>query len=229
MKQSRIRSCLYACMAMIIFGLCVWWNARTVSVSSSRPLREITVILDPGHGGEDGGAVAADGTRESDLNLELALRVRDMLLFLGESPLMTREEDRAIYSEGCITLREKKISDLKNRCTLIAAHPDATLVSIHQNTYPQPQYRGIQTFYAPTQDSDALASSLQQTFVRYLQPDNTRQEKPIPDSVYLLNHVPNRAVLVECGFLTNPEELSALKQEEYQRKLALVLSAALKS
>ena len=142
---------------------------------------------------------------------------------------MLREEDTSLHDPQSGTLREKKVSDLKNRAEAVNANPDATLVSIHQNSYPETKYSGTQVFYGPTEGSQQLAQKLQTGVRTALQPDNTRQEKQIPDTVYLMNHISNRAILVECGFLTNPEEEQLLQQPDYQRKFALVLAVNLMS
>jgi len=186
-----------------------------------------TLILDAGHGGEDGGAVAPNGTPESQINLAIVLKMDELLGFYGVSPMLLRDADRSLHDESAETLREKKVSDLKNRVAALEAEPGATLVSIHQNTYQNSKYRGTQVFYAPTDGSEALAAHIQKAIQASLQPENTREHKRIPESVYLMNHVQNRAVLVECGFLTNPEEEALLAQEKYQRKLAVALSSAL--
>ena len=185
-----------------------------------------TLILDAGHGGEDGGAVAPNGTPESRINLAVVLKMDALLGFYGVSPVLLRDTDRSLHHEGAETLREKKVSDLKNRAAAIQQTPNATLVSIHQNSYPDPRYRGSQVFYAPTDNSQPLAQHIQRTLRSGLQPDNTRETKKIPDTVYLMNHVDCPAVLVECGFLTHPEENLLLQDEGYQRKLAAVLAAA---
>ncbi len=184
------------------------------------------LILDAGHGGEDGGAVSAAGVPESRINLEIVLKINDILGLYGQAPLLLREEDRALYSEGAVTLREKKVSDLKNRVAMIQACQGATLLSIHQNSYPQKKYRGTQAFFAPTEGSQALAEHIQDAVRQALQPENSRQAKQIPDTVYLMNHVGCPAVLVECGFLTNPEEEALLRSEDYQKKLAAALASA---
>ena len=135
-----------------------------------------------------------------------------------------REEDISLHDPEAETLREKKVSDLHNRAETVQALEGAVLVSIHQNIFSQSQYHGSQVFFAPTQDSQALAESFQQAIQTNLQPDNSRQAKPIGDNVYLMNHVDCPAVLVECGFLSNPEEEAMLRQEGYQTKMAAVLA-----
>lgn len=189
----------------------------------------IHYILDAGHGGEDGGAVSGTGIPESHINLDITKKLDVLLGFLGSPTIMTRTEDLSIHNSDAKTLKEKKVSDLKNRVAIMNQYPQATLISIHQNTYPEKKYRGTQVFFAPTADSKELACLLQQTIISTLQPENNRQEKQIPDTVYLMNHIKNRAVLIECGFLTNPEEEQLLRSSEYQKKLALTLSSGLTS
>ena len=194
---------------------------RPVSVTRAAPL-----ILDAGHGGEDGGAVSVTGVPESRVNLELVQKLRDTLALYGVNPVVLREEDVSLHDPEASTLREKKRSDLKNRVRAVEAVEGGTLLSIHQNSYPGSQYRGAQVFYAPTGGSRELAELLQTALREELQPDNDRQAKPIPESVYLMNHVSCPAVLVECGFLTNPEEEALLRDGGYQRQLAAVLAGA---
>ena len=194
---------------------------RPVSVTRAAPL-----ILDAGHGGEDGGAVSVTGVPESRVNLEIVQKLRDTLALYGVNPVVLREEDVSLHDPEASTLREKKRSDLKNRVRAVEAVEGGTLLSIHQNSYPGSQYRGAQVFYAPTGGSRELAELLQTALREELQPDNDRQAKPIPESVYLMNHVSCPAVLVECGFLTNPEEEALLRDGGYQRQLAAVLAGA---
>ena len=184
------------------------------------------LVLDAGHGGEDGGAVSVTGVPESRVNLEIVQKLRDTLALYGVDPVVLREEDVSLHDPEASTLREKKRSDLKNRVRAVEAVEGGTLLSIHQNSYPGSQYRGAQVFYAPTGGSRELAELLQTALREELQPDNDRQAKPIPESVYLMNHVSCPAVLVECGFLTNPEEEALLRDGGYQRRLALVLASA---
>ena len=194
---------------------------RPVSVTRAAPL-----ILDAGHGGEDGGAVSVTGVPESRVNLEIVQKLRDTLALYGVDPVVLREEDVSLHDPEASTLREKKRSDLKNRVRAVEAVEGGTLLSIHQNSYPGSQYRGAQVFYAPTGGSRELAELLQTALREELQPDNGRQAKPIPESVYLMNHVSCPAVLVECGFLSNPEEEARLRDGGYQRQLAAVLAGA---
>ena len=183
------------------------------------------LVLDAGHGGEDGGAVSLTGAPESQINLAIVLKLRDVLGLYGVDPVVLREEDISLHDSDAGTLREKKRSDLKNRVAAIEAVEGGTLLSIHQNSYTSSRYRGSHAFYAPTEGSQALAEHFQASIKAALQPENDRVVKQIPNSVYLMNHVTCPAVLIECGFLTNPEEEALLRDEDYQRKLAAVIAA----
>ena len=184
------------------------------------------LVLDAGHGGEDGGAVSLTGAPESQINLAIVLKLRDVLGLYGVDPILLRETDVSLHDGDAGTLREKKRSDLKNRVAAIEAVEGGTLLSIHQNTYPGSRYHGAHVFYAPTEGSQALAEHVQNSIKAALQPDNERAVKRIPDTVYIMNHVTCPAVLIECGFLTNPEEEAMLRDEDYQRKLSAVIAAA---
>ena len=184
------------------------------------------IVLDPGHGGEDGGAVSANGVRESGLNLEISLRTRDLLRFLGIPVVMTRETDLSIHSPEAVTVSEKKISDLKNRVALVSGTENPILVSIHQNMFAESKYYGTQLFYADSDPSRQLAEGLQALFAAELDPSNHRRAKPC-ENVYLLSRISCPGVLVECGFLSNPKEEALLQSAEYQKMLAAVLAAGL--
>lgn len=217
----------YLLLFSALFGVLSAWPRNTSVVSPVLLDRVGNLILDAGHGGEDGGAVAPSGVPESQINLEIVQKMSDLLRLYGQSPILTRQEDVSLHDSDADSLRKKKVSDLKNRVELIESVPDATLVSIHQNTYPDPACRGTQVFYASTADSQPLAELLQTTIRTALQPENSRTAKPISKGVYLMNHISCPAALVECGFLTNGEEAALLQSDEYQRKLSLILAAAL--
>lgn len=181
------------------------------------------IVIDAGHGGEDGGAVSVTGQKESELNLQIALRLNDLLHFLGVKTKMIRTEDISVYTEGQ-TIAQKKVSDIRQRVRLVEETPGALLVSIHQNHFSEAKYRGAQVFYA--KGSDGLAEKLQSAIAAYVDPDNHRQCKPIQD-VYLFEYISCEAVLVECGFLSNPAEELLLKDHNYQKKLAAAIGCCL--
>lgn len=183
------------------------------------------IILDPGHGGEDGGAVSNTGTVESHINLAIVLQLEQLLLFYGTEPVLLREQDISLHDPGLATVKERKTSDLKNRVTLVNEYENALLLSIHQNFFTQTQYFGAQVFYTP--ESQGFATALQELWNETLDPNNSRQASAIDPSVFLINQVTVPAVLVECGFLSNPEEAQKLATPVYQMKIACTLLTAL--
>ena len=191
--------------------------------SSVVPSETPCILIDPGHGGADGGATAADGTEEKELNLKIAAPLRDMLYVMGYNVTGTRTDDSMICTEGS-TLRERKVSDMRNRLAMVNA-ADLT-VSIHQNKFSQSQYWGTQVFYSGnTAESRLLAESIRTCVVEWLQPTNARELKRGTEDVYLLHRAERPIVLVECGFLSNAEELAKLKQEDYRQALAFAVAA----
>lgn len=187
---------------------------------------EPVLILDAGHGGEDGGAISITGVSESQINLDIVIKLRDILASYGVNPLVLRESDLSLHDTNATTLREKKRSDLKNRVAMIRSEDNAVLLSIHQNTFPSPSCKGAQVFYAPTNGSQELADNIQKNIHCYLQPNNERIAKQIPETVYLMNHISCPGVLVECGFLTNSQEEALLLDHGYQKQLATVLASS---
>jgi len=212
---------------VLAMGIASGRRARTMSQetsASSLPVQ--TVVIDPGHGGEDGGATGITGACESQLNLEISLRLKSLLQLLGQTPVMVRETDVSVHDADAATISEKKVSDLHNRRALINDTPGALLLSIHQNHFPEGKYKGAQVFYAPVGESQQMAEMLQSMLREALDPDNRRAAKHVDPSVYLLNHINAPGILIECGFLSNPEEEALLCTEIYQKKLAAVIAAA---
>lgn len=179
-------------------------------------------VVDPGHGGEDGGAVSSSGDVESDLNLQVSMKVKYLLCLFGHAPTMVRETDISLHNPEASTLRQKKVSDLKNRVTLINSIQNAFLISIHQNTFTDSRYSGAHIFYND-EKSKPLAELIQKRMREELDPANNREAKKVPKNVYLMQHVNCPAVLVECGFMTNHREMSLLRDPIYQTKLASVI------
>lgn len=185
-----------------------------------------TIIVDAGHGGFDGGTSTEDGVNEKGINLSISLYLKDYLEFFGFNVVMTRETDTSTESEGLTTIHSKKSSDLHNRMALMEKTDNAIFVSIHQNHFSSSKYNGAQVFYSPelSEKSSLLAENIQESIIYYLQKDNTRQIKPCGTSVYLIYNAAKPAVLVECGFLSNPEDAENLQNETYQRKMALCIA-----
>lgn len=205
----------------LIFAAYAKINEQISKENPSTSLRR--VVLDPGHGGEDGGAVGVDGIVEKDINLSIALKLRDLLKASGYEVIMTREKDQAIYDDDATSLRQKKRSDLHNRADIINKNKkeNSIFISIHQNKFPNPKYFGTQIFYSKNEiKSQELATKIKDSVVGLIQPENTREIKPATEKIYLLNNAQIPAVVVECGFLSNAEEAKKLIDEKYQSQMA---------
>ena len=213
----------FACFSLILMqGL----NRETLSVFSVQEGVPVTVIVDPGHGGEDGGAVSNDGVQESHLNLEVSLRLNELLRFAGQRTIMTRSEDISTCDEGLDTIKARKASDLRNRVSLVNGTENAVLLSIHQNSLPSSTVtHGAQVFWNTQPGAQELAICIQDVLNTTVNPGNKKEPKAIPQTIYLTKHAQAPSVVVECGFLSNPAETILLQQPAYQTKLALSVAA----
>lgn len=179
------------------------------------------IVIDPGHGGMDGGAVGADKIVEKDINLAISLCMRDMFVASGFQVVMTRETDISIHDEGVTGTRKQKVSDLHNRLNLVNQYPGGVFISIHQNKFGDSRSQGAQVFYGPqNEQSEKLADILQKNFVEDLQPNNNRKYKKAGKNLYLMYNAQYPSVLLECGFLSNPQEAHQLIDPDYQSKVA---------
>ena len=204
------------------------WGSPSDTVENLPVPADFTVVLDAGHGGEDGGAVSASGLYEKDLNLAVATLVRELLESNGIRVVMTRETDVLLYDRNVDYHGRKKALDLAARKKIAEETPNSIFVSIHMNAYPQSQYHGLQVWYSPNHpQSRVIAEEIQSTVANALQTDNTRRPKSATSSIYLLHHLNTPAVLVECGFLSNPAEAARLGDPEYQKQLALLIFLAI--
>ena len=180
------------------------------------------IVLDAGHGGADGGASGPDGTRECDLNLAITLKIDAVLGLLGEETLLLRSTDTDLSSSDAKSISQKKVSDIRRRVELTNSQPGAILVSIHCNTYSQEKYHGAQVFY--TGGAKEFGETMQLALKNGVDPSNARMAKAVSPDVYLMNHIKVPGILVECGFLTNQEELTNLKDPDYQTRLAVTIA-----
>jgi len=202
--------------------LCRFCVVLAVILFLAPPAAAYVPVIDPGHGGEDGGAVSGTGVVESNINLQVSMKLKYLFCLFGIDPVMVRETDISLHSRSADTLREKKVSDLKNRVALINAVDNALLISIHQNSFPESRYSGAHVFYS-CDESKPFAEILQKRIRDVIDPGNHREAKKVPSTVYLMKNVSCPAILVECGFLTNPRELSLLQDPKYQTKLSSVI------
>lgn len=227
MKKLAYCSWLIPIYSLIIgaFFLTVVLGSRVITViSENSPVTaRKCVVIDPGHGGEDGGAVSCTGVFESHINLQIALRLEDLMHLLGIDTVMIRTTDRSIYTKGD-TLASKKVSDLKERVRITNATENAVLLSIHQNQFAESRYSGAQVFFAETDGSKNLAQSIQSSLVRALNPSSQRKIKKA-SGIYLMQHIQCTGILVECGFISNPDEEAKLRSPEYQQKICCVLAS----
>ena len=194
----------------------------TVMASFDEP-RELLLFIDPGHGGADGGAVSPAGVHESQINLEIALRLEAIAALYGVPAEMTRRSADLNYPPEADTIREKKVADTRARVELINAASYAVVVSIHQNTYPGANVSGPQVLFADTAASEDFAKTMQEALTLGLQLERSRAPVRVPRGVYIMNHIECPAILVECGFLSNPGELERLLSESYQLRLAAAM------
>ena len=206
----------------VIFGIALNTYSKSdayISAMAAENEKNL-VIIDAGHGGEDPGAIGACGVYEKNLNLEIALQVGELLTEEGFAVIYTRVDDKLLYTESENIKGIRKISDLKNRCKIAAEYPNSIFISIHMNSYGSPKYSGLQVYYSKNNEkSQALAKSIQSTVKDELQNENNRVIKPGND-IYVLENTRNVSVLIECGFLTNPEECQKLSEKEYQKRLS---------
>lgn len=196
--------------------------------ASSMPITQKTVIVDAGHGGDDGGAIGIDGTVEKDINLDIALKLEKILKFYGFNVIMTRTQDVMTCDDGLDSLRKRKISDIHNRFELMRKNPDAIFISVHQNKFEDSSQHGTQVFYSENDErSKELAEAIQTSVTLTLQRKNDRVVKKSGSGIYLLYHAKIPAVLVECGFISNSDEVKKLKDESYRMKLAILIADGL--
>lgn len=225
-KNTASTAVFYAVVAVLFLVATIVGNHAVTAISENLPIeRKNRIVIDAGHGGEDGGAMSCTGIAESGINLEIALRTNDLLNLLGYDTVMIRTTDTAVYTQGS-TIAQKKISDLKERVRIVNETPNALLLSIHQNHFSDSRYSGGQVFYASNSESKLLAEMLQALFLDVLNPGSNRQCKEA-SGIYLMNHISCVGILVECGFLSNAEEEAKLSSRDYQQKIACVLAAAL--
>lgn len=221
---------LYALTIAVLLAVfaAILWQGSAVKASKNLPLAQggTVVIIDPGHGGFDPGAVASDGTTESYLNLEVGLQMEEVAGLIGVRTDMTRREDVSTESDGTVSVRERKNSDLQNRVKQANSVPGGILVSLHQNSLPQvPSVHGAQVFYGSAEGSQALASAVQAALNGAVN-ERDKEPKAAGSGVYLLKSAEIPSILVECGFLSNADETALLNTREYQTRLAVTVLAS---
>lgn len=222
-----------SCFLIIIFfiGAACYYLQKPQSensknfVGTSLESTELTLIIDAGHGGADGGAVSISGTKESEINLDIGVKLDQIMGFFGVQTIMTRNSETLEYSQKSDTIREKKAEDQQNRLQLINRIKNAVLISIHQNIFPDESPFGAQVLFAPTNGSKEFAEYMQALLINTLNPHNRRSASKVPNNILLMKHCSCTAILIECGFLSNPQEEKLLNTDAYRLKIATAIAA----
>lgn len=204
------------------------YSVFTSSLPTTAPVATNTIVIDAGHGGMDGGAVGDKGTLEKDINLKVSMFLKDIAESDGRTVIMTRTDDTSLHTTDSKKIRDQKRSDLENRKKTLNESGAIAFISIHMNKFEQSKYKGAQVFYANNDKSKILGEKIQARLISGLNDGNTRVAKTVPTEVYMLKGTTAPAIVVECGFLSNPEEEALLTQTEYQKKLATYIYEGLK-
>lgn len=207
----------------VFFGVDAYRSSNAYISAMQELSTDKVIIIDAGHGGEDPGAIGTNGSYEKDINLALAFELGAALENEGYAVVYTRTEDKLLYTEEENIKGIRKISDLKNRCKFAAEYPNAIFISIHMNSYSSSKYSGLQVYYSKAnENSYNLASKIQTSVKSELQVNNDRVIKS-GEGIYVLENITSPAVLIECGFMTNPEECEKLSKKEYRKQLSLAI------
>lgn len=226
----KIKKFIFPCICFALLSAFVFLMISAalnikVSVSSENVKSMPTIVIDAGHGGEDGGAVSENGVLEKDINLSIANDTSALFYLLGFDVKQTRKTDIAL-DNGEDTIRKRKVSDMKKRLEIFNSSKENTIISIHQNKFSESKYHGTQIFYSPNNPkSKQLADSIKYSVKGLLQPDNERECKKADSGIYLLKNTNNPAVIVECGFISNGEECKNLLDSQYQKQMAFSITA----
>ncbi len=222
MKSRKLFYVFIVSNLLIVFVLIMINSASEINMTSSLQQNRIapTLIIDAGHGGEDGGAVSDSGVLEKDVNLVIANDTADLLTILGFDIIKTRSEDISLANDET-TIRLRKVADMKKRLEIFNSSENNVILSIHQNKFTDSKYFGTQIFYSPNnRNSEILAKNIKFTVKQLLQPENERECKKVGSEIYLLKNTYNPAVIVECGFLSNNNECQKLTDNIYQKQMA---------
>lgn len=207
-------------LTVTIIGIGSYFSEPETVATVALPVSNKVIVIDAGHGDPDGGAVSSNGVSESEINLKIALKLQNLLEQSGATVILTRSDENGIYDVDKTTLKQKKVSDIKNRVKIGNSSSADIFVSIHLNKIPQTQYSGWQTFYKKdNEEGEKLATTIQDNLTKAVQKDNNRVPMKI-DNVYIVKNVEIPLTIVECGFLSNEEEEKELQEDNYQNRLA---------
>ena len=224
------RKCLTYCLFMVGLGALVGTVIMLSSYASNLPVsKTITVIVDAGHGLPDGGAVGISCSVEQKINLDIALKLKEVLEGKGIRVIMTRESENGLWDEDSQSIRQKKVSDMNNRLNIMKESESDLFVSIHMNSYPNKKTSGLRVFYAPNhKEIKPLAESIQ-VRMRDVTGAKTTVVKSADKTLFLMKNPPVPAILVECGFLSNPSDEKKLQDSDYQARLAWAMADAIEN
>ncbi len=220
--SERLKTNLAVFLAFSVIFLSVYNNVTDIFAKESKPPKK-TVIIDAGHGGFDSGAVANDGTYEKDINLQISKKLKSLLSDLGYDTIVTRETDDALKNGGESSVADKQ-GDLKCRLNIMQENPDSIFISIHQNKFEQESVWGLQVFYSNFENSNLLAKNIQDRWNESAGKEKPRCEKNDTRGVFILRNAVVPSIIIECGFLSNNDELRRLKSEEYQNELCSIIA-----
>lgn len=223
-KSIKLTASIVFCF--VALAVCARFTERALPTAAT-PSNKPVVVLDAGHGGLDSGAVGVTGVLEKNVNLSIVLTLREMLEMSGFQVVLTRDEDISIYDNGVEGIRNQKISDMDNRLKIVQSYPDSIFLCIHQNNFTDPKYFGGQMFYNNNNPTNRTLAQIMQRKFAVLQPGNDREIKLSGDELFLLKSNPNPSLMIECGFLSNPDEEAKLATWEYQQKVAFTIYGGL--
>lgn len=223
MTAMKVKVMLFCTLSVILFTALLG-TALLGKITANQVEEELCFVIDAGHGGEDGGAVSFSGVKESELNLSVSKKLNGILGLFGIQSEMSRSSEEITYPETAKTIKERKLLDMKQRIALTESLPRPVFISIHQNKFPTAAPKGAQIFYNQNSMSVRLAEYAEAQFNRVL--PAVRASKQIDDTIYIMRNIRCPAILVECGFLSNPTELLLLQTENYQTKLAMALAVS---
>ncbi len=207
-------------IAVVVIGIFRISLERETIETVALPVSNKVIIIDAGHGNPDGGAVSTNGISEAEINLKIALKLQNLLEQSGATVILTRSDENGIYDTNKKNLKDKKISDIKNRVKIGNSSSADIFVSIHLNKIPQNQYSGWQTFFKKgSEPGEKLATSIQENLNKTIEKENNRVPMKL-DNVYIVKNIEIPLTIVECGFLSNEEEERKLQEDNYQDKLA---------
>ena len=219
-----IISIVISLFCIFICGSMKKGNTDVFGDSTQKSGKMLTVVIDAGHGGEDGGASSAAGLYEKDVNLDICMMLYDMFTANGVNVVMTRTEDRLLYNRNIDFKGRKKMLDLAARLSIAEKTPDSIFISIHMNAFTDSKYYGLQVWHSPNNEqSSEIAKLIQDGAKKHLQPENNRKIKKADSKIYLLHRASSPSVLVECGFLSNPAEAKKFEDFNYRRQVAFVI------